>query len=78
MDFRDQAIKDALDKAVPRYRPERTIRSRLARIAMIAVVTVAAVFGLAWMFHYAMKELAPPAPKPKPISVELLPPPGKR
>jgi hypothetical protein len=78
MDFRDQFIKEALDKAVGPYRPEKTLRSRLARMAMIAVVTIAAVFGLAWMFHYAMKELAPPAPKPKPISVELLAPSGKR
>ncbi len=78
MDFRDQFIKEALDKAVGPYRPEKTLRSRLARMAMIAVVTIAAVCGLAWMFHYAMKELAPPATAPRPITVELLPSPAKR
>jgi hypothetical protein len=78
MDFRDQFIKEALDKAVRPYRPERTVRSRLARMAMIAVVTIAAVAGLAWMFHYAMKELAPPPAAPRPITVELLPAPTKR
>jgi hypothetical protein len=78
MDFRDQFIKEALDKAVGRYRPEKTVRSRLARMAMIAVATIAAVLGLAGMFHYAMKELATPAAAPRPITVELLPAPAKR
>lgn len=78
MDFRDQFIKEALDKAVGRYRPEKTVGSRLARIATIAVVALVAVFGLAWMFHYAMKGLSPPPAAPKPITVELLPSPAKR
>lgn len=77
MDFRDQFIKEALDKAVGRYRPERRVRSRLVRIAMIAAFALAAVLGLAGIFHYAMSGIAPSARDRKPISVELLPAPGK-
>ena len=73
-DFRDQAIKDALDKTVRAYRPEKTRRKRLARIALVAALTVAAVAAFWIVLHFSTPKPAPKGAKGKPVAVELLPP----
>ena len=72
-DFRDQAIKDALDKTVRAYRPETSGRSRLKRIAVVAALTLAAVAAFWAVLHLSAPKPAPGAPERKPVRVELLP-----
>ncbi len=72
-DFREQAIKDALDKSVRAYRPETSRHSRLKRIAVVAVLTLAAVAAFWAALHLSTPKPAPGAADRKPIRVELLP-----
>lgn len=72
-DFRDQAIKDALDKTVRGYRPEISRRSRLRRVAVVAALTLAAAAAFWAVLHFSAPKPAPGAAERKPIRVELLP-----
>ena len=58
MDFRDHFVQKALDKAVGRYRPEKTVRSRIARMAVIAAVALCAFAGFWAALHHS-------TPKPR-------------
>ena len=78
MDFRDHFVQKALDKAVGRYRPEKTLRSRIARMAVIAAVAVVVFAGFWAALHHSTPKPAPRAAERKPIAIELLPAPGKR
>jgi hypothetical protein len=75
LDFRDQPIKEALDKTIGPYRPEKTLRSRLRRMAAIAALTLVAVLGFVGIIHYSAPRPGAPAPaaKPRPIEVQLVP-----
>jgi hypothetical protein len=75
VDFRDHAIKKAVDDAVGPYRPEKRLRPRIARIAIVAALTLATCVGFWAMLHYSSTKHAKPAAKP--IAVELLPAPAK-
>ena len=77
-DFRDQAIQNALDKAIGKYRPEKTARARLKRIAVIAALTLATVAGFWTALYISTPKPPPQGAKDKPVSVELLPPQPKR
>lgn len=73
-DFREQAVQEALDRAVGDYRPEKRLRTRLARRALVALVALATMAGFWALLHHSAPR---PAPKPverKPIPVQLLPP----
>jgi hypothetical protein len=74
--LRDHLVKEALDKAVGPFRPEKTLRSRLKRTVAIAVLALLAVAGFVGIIHYSAPRPAPPGPaaKPAPIEVQLLPP----
>jgi len=72
-DFRDQAIKDALDKTVRPYRPESSRRSRFIRIAVVTVLTIAAVAAFWALLHFSTPKPASKGADRKPVSVELLP-----
>jgi len=75
LDFRDQHIKEALDKAIGPFRPEKTLRARLTRIAAIAALTMVAVLGFLGIIHYSTPRPAAnsPAAKPRPIEIQLVP-----
>jgi heme A synthase len=74
MDFRDQIVKEALDKTIGEWRPEATRRARVRRILVVVALTLAVVVGF-WTVLY----LSTPKPREpgerKPVAVELLPPP---
>ena len=76
MDFRDQPVKEALDKAIGPYRPERTPRARVIRIAAIAALTVVVVLAFLGIIQYSTPRPAqkPPAAKPGAIDIILVPP----
>lgn len=78
MDFRDQPIKEALDKAIGPFLPEKTARSRMVRIAVVVALAVATVVGFVAIIHYSSPrpKAPPPAAKPRPIEIQLVP--GKR
>lgn len=79
MDFRDQFIKEALDKTVGRYRPEKRLRSRLVRIAAIAALALVAVLVVAeGILNRSAPKPAPPASAQRPVSVDILPAPRDR
>lgn len=78
-DFRDQHIKEALDKAVGPWRPETDARSRRRRIAVVVALT--AVVGVAfWTMLYfsSPKHAAKTAPGAKPVPIQLVPVAPKR
>jgi hypothetical protein len=75
VDFRDHAVRKAVEDAVGPYRPEKKLRSRLVRIAMVAALTLATCLGFWAMLHYSSTKHAKPAAKP--IAIELLPAPAK-
>ena len=75
-DFRDQPVQDALEKAVGPYRPEKTLRLRLARVAAIAALALAAFAGFWALFNFATSENDKQRRAQKPIPVNLLPPPA--
>ncbi|HEX4942703.1 MAG TPA: hypothetical protein VFV55_00010 [Usitatibacteraceae bacterium] len=76
-DFRDHFIEKALDKAVGAYRPDKSPRSRIARIAIIAALAFATFVGFWTILHLSTPRPGPPVER-KPITVELLPAPAKR
>jgi len=78
VDFRDQPVKEALDKAIGPFRTERTLGGQLARIAVIVALAVATVLGLLAVIHISSPRPGPAAPaaKPRPIEIQLVP--GKR
>jgi hypothetical protein len=73
MDFRDQIVKEALDKTVGKWQPEVTPRARVRRILVVVALTLAVVVGF-WTILY----LSSPKPRAsedrRPVAVELLPP----
>lgn len=75
MDFRDQPVKEALDKAIGPFRPERTLRARVVRIAVVVALTVATVLAFLGIIQYSSPRPGPAAPaaKPKPIEILLVP-----
>lgn len=75
MDFRDQPVKEALDKAVGPFRPEKTLRSRVARIAVVAALTVVTVLAFLGIIQYSSPRPGPAAPaaKQKPVEILLVP-----
>ena len=75
MDFRDQPVKEALDKAIGPFRPERTLRARVVRIAVVVALTVATVLTFLGVIQYSSPRPGPAAPaaKPKPIEILLVP-----
>jgi len=75
-DFRDHAIEKALDEAVPAFRPERTRRARLKRIAAVAVVTALALAAFWALLHYSSPRTGARKPA-KPIPIELVPAPPR-
>lgn len=79
MDFRDQIVQDELKRIVGPYRPEKSLRQRLARMAVILVLAFAAVAGLmAILEHSTPRPAAPPAKaKPRPVEIQLVPAPEK-
>jgi hypothetical protein len=76
LDFRDQPVKEALDKAIGPYRPERTVRSRVIRIAAIAALTVVVVLAFLGIIQYSSPRPGqkPPTAKPAAIDIILVPP----
>lgn len=78
MDFRDHAIRKALDESVRPYRPERTRRSRLKRIALVAALALAASAAFIAIVNLSTPKHAPAAAARKPVPVELLPPGARR
>jgi len=78
-DFRDQHIKEALDKAVGAWHPEADARSRRRRIAIVVALTV--VVGVAFwtmLYYSSPKHAAKPAPATKPVPIQLVPVAPKR
>lgn len=78
MDFRDHAIRKALDEAVGPYRPERTRRSRFKRVAAIAMLALVASIAFITIVNISTPRQAPPAREPRPVTVEILPLSSKR
>ncbi|MBL0141018.1 MAG: hypothetical protein IPP91_02870 [Betaproteobacteria bacterium] len=78
MDLRDQIIKEALDKTVGPYQPEKKLRPRLARVATIAVLAVAAALGVVIILNRPASKLHPSGNDRNPVTVNLLPAPEKR
>ncbi len=74
MDFRDQAIKDALDRTVGPWRPEATPRSRRRRILLVAALAVAVTAGFTAVVQVSTPKPAPGTKAGSPVSVELLAP----
>lgn len=77
MDFRDQPVKEALDKAIGPFRPERTLRSRVVRIAIVVALTVVTVLAFLGIIQYSSPRPGPAAPAAKPRPVEILLVPAK-
>ena len=78
MDFRDHFIKEALDRAVGPYRPEKRLWSRVVRIAAMAALAVAACVAVWSALDHSSPKSAPPGANRKPVSVQILPaPPGR-
>lgn len=77
-DFRDHVVKKALDETISAYRPEKTLRSRLRRIATIAALAIAATAAFAFIIDLSAPRPKPAAANRKPISVDLLPAPRDR
>jgi hypothetical protein len=73
MDSRDQIVKEALDRTVGAYRPEKTLRSRLRRVAIVAALALAAFLGFAAILHHSVLQPAPASTERKPVSVRILP-----
>lgn len=73
MDFRDHAIRKALDEAVGPYRPEPTRRSRFKRVAAIAALALAVSMAFIGIVNRSTPKRATPAADRKPVSVEILP-----
>lgn len=73
MDFRDQAVKDALDKTIGPWRPEKTARARFIRVAATAAVSLGVVLGFWVVIHHSTPKPGPPAAA-KPVPVQLLAP----
>jgi len=73
MDFRDHAIKKALDQAVGRYRPERTRRSRILRIAAIAALALAVSTAFIGVVNRSTPRKPGHAIDPRPMPVEIVP-----
>jgi hypothetical protein len=77
LDFRDQPVKEALDKAIGPVRPERTLRSRIVRIAAVAALTVVTVLAFLGVIQYSSPRPGPAAPAAKPNPIEILLVPAK-
>jgi hypothetical protein len=71
-DFRDHHVKEALDRTVGPYRPEKTARARLKRIAAIATLTLVAVLAFVGIIQVSTPRPATPAPAPKPGKIDVL------
>lgn len=74
MDFRDHAIKKALDESVRPYRPERTRRARLTRVAAIVVLALVTSVAFITIVNRSTPRHAPAAPDRKPVPIELIAP----
>jgi hypothetical protein len=76
MDFRDQVVKDALDKTIGPWRPEATARARRRRILVVVALTLSVVVGFWTILHLSSPHPKPPGAR-KPVAVELVPAPRK-
>jgi hypothetical protein len=77
-DFRDHHIKKALDEAIGAYRPEKTRRSRLKRVAIVALLALVTVAGFWTALYHSTPKPAKPAAERRPVPVQILPAPAKR
>jgi hypothetical protein len=77
LDFRNHYVRDALDKAVGPYLPEKTLRSRLTRIAAIAALAFVVFLAFVSIIQYSTPRPAKPPPAAKPGAVEILLVPAK-
>lgn len=77
-DFRDHAVKKALDETIGPWRPEATRRARLVRIATIVALAVAAVAAFAFIIDLSAPRPKPAAAHRKPVAVDILPAPRER
>lgn len=76
-DFRDQHIEEALKETVGAWRPERTLRARLRRMAVVAALALATAFAIWTVLDKSGPKPSKPAPR-KPVAVEILPAPATR
>jgi hypothetical protein len=77
-DFRDHIVKKALDETIGPWRPEKTLRSRLRRIAAVAALAIAAVAAFAFIIDLSAPRPKPAAAHRKPVAVDILPAPRER
>lgn len=76
-DFRAHHIEKALAETVAAYRPEKTLRARLKRIAIVVALTLATVAAF-WTVLYLSTPRPPKPAERRPVAVEILPPAAKR
>jgi hypothetical protein len=74
--FRDHHVEAALKGVIGAYRPEKTPRARLKRIAIVAALALATALGF-WTVLF-LSTPKPPRPATRPVPVELLPAPARR
>ncbi len=77
-DFRDHVVKKALDDTIGPYRPEKTRRSRLRRIAAIAVLAIAVSAAFIFIVDQSAPRPKPAAASRKPVAVDIVPAPRER
>ena len=77
-DFRDHVVKKALDDTIGPYRPEKTLRSRLRRIATVAALAIAAAAAFAFIIDLSAPRPKPAAANRKPVAVDIVPAPRER
>lgn len=72
-DFRDHVVKKALDDTIGPWRPDRTPRSRLRRIATIVALAIAATAAFAFIIDLSAPRPRPAAAHRKPVAVDIVP-----
>jgi hypothetical protein len=76
MDFRDQVVKEALDRTIGPWRPEKSRRARIRRVLVVVALTLVSVLGFWAVLHVSSPKGKKP-PQSRPIAVELVAPPGR-
>ncbi len=74
MDFRQQIVKEALDKTIGPWRPEPTARGRVRRVLAVVALALAVVVGF-WTVLYLSTPKPKAPPERRPVAVDLLPAP---